>query len=811
MRHLTFQSWSKGFGLLILLSIASLGEATIYVSKQGSDLNSGADWAHAKASIQTAIDVSVVGDQIWVGKGSYDESITVENGRKLYGSFAGTETDPSQRNMTANATVLVQSDDLSMYVPPDCGPATTIDGFVFDSVGTLDEPLDNSDLECWGSPTFSNCLITGTTYTNYAPVRIFEGSPKFAACTFSGNNMIVPTLTTPRNFLIEIWSPTSFSQCKFSNNLTAGTYAHAATSFTLCSITNNRGYAVYAEGGGGILFLSCVISSSDEAFSANSPLTVKNTTFQHNTGGLTSRLATMDIESCQFTNFTASSIGPVRCGGRLFLTDSLFLNNTMTDGLGAVSGLGTIQRCVFTGNTSSVSGGAISTGTDIQAASGVVKDCLFMGNSCAQQGSAVDVFGWITVANCTFVNNSGGVSGGGGTICIELSNVPFSTTPTVVANNIIFANYSGGIASLFSTPVSLDRNDFYGDVNFEYQNCGPGPTDSHVDPKFFNPANGDCHLSSASPMIGVGNTAYVANKDRDLDGAARLTNGAVSIGAYEPLPVSITGLTASSVVGGFATPATVTLSIPAYYGLVVAFLESNASGAVSIPFPTGARTATLDVPTVPVAANTTITLSVVYGNSIKSTSLLVKAPSMVSVQLPVSLIGGNPGTGTVNLNAPLVAPGAVSLTSSASSLVVPATVNGSGAASQSFAFTTGGVAASSVVTVTATFNGTQAHASMTLLPADMTTMIVGSKTVKGGGRVAGYIYLNGMAPPAGAVVALTTDSPSLVTITPTATVKGGTTNGSYAIQTSTVTAKTVVHITAKYRSVTVTVALEIDP
>jgi hypothetical protein len=780
--------------LCLGLAVSAFGQATIFVTKQGSDLNTGADWAHAKATMQAAMDASNPGDQIWVAKGTYTDSVTLEDSRKLLGSFAGNETDPSQRNMTANPTVLVQSDDLSMYIPPDCGTATTVDGFVFDSVGTAASPLENSDIECWGSPTFSNCLLTGAQYSYYAPLRIIEGNPSFKSCTISGNDLLTLPHYDYEPYLVEVWSSASFSQCKFASNLSRCFYIRGPSSFTLCSMTNNTSSLISAEGLGSVLLLSCVATSNWQVVqSTNASVTVKHTTFQNTSVvSLASATGDMELENCQFSNTATNKTQAVNCGGYLFMTDCQVINQ---GSIGVVA-RGSVQRCVFSGN----GGGFINPPVPPSSSRRYfVTDSLFVGN-----GAGLDVGGYDTIANCTFVGN-----GASGSLTIHGSDPPDANNKPIIANNIVLGN-GVGVGVAFTYPVILDHNDVLGNGGSDYINCSPGPTDIHVDPKLFNPANGDCHLAPGSPAIGTGNVAYVGGTDTDLDGISRLTNRLVSIGAYEPFPISLTGMTVSSpVVGGFSTPATISLSAPAYYGLVLAFTESNVSGAVSLPYPAGSKSASLEIPTQPVTKDTTITLTVIYGNTSKTASLLIKAPGLQSVQLPSGVVGGNGGTGTLHFSGSVTASSSISLSSSSTALTVPATVAGSGGTTQSFTFITTGVAVAQTVTVTATFNGIQAHGTISVLPANLSVMLVSSKTVKGGGRVAGYAYLDGLAPPAGAVITLTSDNPA-ITVPSSITIKGAT-NASYLIQSTSVTKTTVVHVTGTYRGVQVSVAVEVDP
>jgi len=70
-------------------------------------------WANA-CTLQTALTNAVSGDEIWVkagvhypgAAGNREATFTLKNGVALYGGFAGTETDRSQRNWQTNLTIL---------------------------------------------------------------------------------------------------------------------------------------------------------------------------------------------------------------------------------------------------------------------------------------------------------------------------------------------------------------------------------------------------------------------------------------------------------------------------------------------------------------------------------------------------------------------------------------------------------------------------------------------------------------------------------------------------------------------------------
>lgn len=79
----------------------------VYVSPSGNDLNDGSSWAKAKKSIQAGIEAAA-GEvaEVWVAAGTYSERITLKPNAWLYGGFAGTETDKSQRDWKASKTVI---------------------------------------------------------------------------------------------------------------------------------------------------------------------------------------------------------------------------------------------------------------------------------------------------------------------------------------------------------------------------------------------------------------------------------------------------------------------------------------------------------------------------------------------------------------------------------------------------------------------------------------------------------------------------------------------------------------------------------
>src|SRR5579862_7824756 len=102
------QYWILVGSLLFVFATIATQANVVYVSPSGSDSNSGASWAQAKATVQAGINAALPNDQVWVKGGTYTltQQITLSNGVAVYGGFNGTETLLAQRNYVANITIL---------------------------------------------------------------------------------------------------------------------------------------------------------------------------------------------------------------------------------------------------------------------------------------------------------------------------------------------------------------------------------------------------------------------------------------------------------------------------------------------------------------------------------------------------------------------------------------------------------------------------------------------------------------------------------------------------------------------------------
>ncbi|MCG8331614.1 MAG: caspase family protein, partial [Chitinophagales bacterium] len=90
------------------------GSGVIHVNINAHEQGNGLSWSTPITSLHTALDRAKAGNTIWVAAGKYfttkdndqNKSFVIPQGVKIYGGFAGTETDINQRNLENNFTVL---------------------------------------------------------------------------------------------------------------------------------------------------------------------------------------------------------------------------------------------------------------------------------------------------------------------------------------------------------------------------------------------------------------------------------------------------------------------------------------------------------------------------------------------------------------------------------------------------------------------------------------------------------------------------------------------------------------------------------
>ena len=128
------------------VDVPNLPGRVIYVNRDATGNNDGSSWENAYTDLQPALEVAGATNEVWVAGGTYlptndddrEQSFVIGDGTKVFGGFAGTETERSQRDILNNRVILsgdigTQGDrsdnSYSVVTIEDNAFATTLDGF----------------------------------------------------------------------------------------------------------------------------------------------------------------------------------------------------------------------------------------------------------------------------------------------------------------------------------------------------------------------------------------------------------------------------------------------------------------------------------------------------------------------------------------------------------------------------------------------------------------------------------------------------------------------------------------------------------
>jgi hypothetical protein len=366
--------------ITLLNSQTARAAGVCYVKASASGANNGTSWANAYTNLQSALGASTC-TEVWVAAGTYKPtggtdrtlSFTLKNGVALYGGFAGTETQRSQRNPAANVTTL--SGD----------------------IGTPSDPADNSYHVVSGGGTDGTAVLDGFTITggnandSYDTQTIFGGgmyndasSPTLTNVIFSGSTAIYgggmyntnssnPTLTNVtfnnnpgggmRN---DINSSPTLTNVTFNNNPGGGMRNDNNSNPTLTNVAFKGNTSVGDEGGGMRNDNNSSPTLTNVTFSGNSSSAVF--TLQGSLGGEGGGMYNRNNSNPTLTNVTFSGNSAYLIGGGMRNWGS---NPTLTN-------------VTFSGNSANYGGGMYN-----QNSSPQIKDNIFWGNSASVAGAEI--------------------------------------------------------------------------------------------------------------------------------------------------------------------------------------------------------------------------------------------------------------------------------------------------------------------------------------------------------------------------------------------------------------------------------------
>ena len=480
------------FALFVVTHIAT-AQIIRYVMPNGT--GDGSSWENAAGDIQSMINASNSGCQVWVRYGNYSlsETLLMKQGVNVYGGFFGNETSIDDRPKS------------------DLDGNGTIEAWEFTHTTVLNGQYARQVLR-QSNNFMVETVWDGVTITNGRNEASGSGASimlngKLVNSIVSGNTSFIEYSNRGNGGGIVNFGGT-ISHCLVSSNTVSTYHPNVNTEsrgggiynwFTVsggvsyrgiveyCTVINNtatslKAYSsMYCEGGGiynGGIVRHCIVSG--------------NTTFpnvSYGIGNISSGGGIYNIgivENCTVDGNTAKAAN---------------FTNMLTRGGGIYGGI--VSRCVITGNISYDSGGALY---NCEA-----DNCLIAENS---GGGAYNG----TYSNCTFVYNYGGiVSQNSSNYAILTNCIVWNNSGVQVGTNTI-VTYSGVQGGFTGT----------GNINLPTTNDAGGPL-------FLNPDDFNFRLLSTSPCVNSGDNFAVTNpyEAKDLDGNPRIYGDTVDMGCYE--------------------------------------------------------------------------------------------------------------------------------------------------------------------------------------------------------------------------------------------------------------------------------------
>ena len=275
-------------------------------------------------------------------------------------------------------------------------------------------------------------------------------------------------------------------------------------------------------------------------------------------------------------------------------------------------------------------------------------------------------------------------------------------------------------------------------------------------------------------------------------------------------------LTPSTLAGGKASSARMTLTHPHPAGATVKLLSSNPA---VLPLPASFvvldLTRALNVFPKVVTAPTAVTISATYGLVTKTATLTVLPPVLTTFSLtPTTVIGGCGTTSAkVTLTGSAPATGApVVITESLAAASFPSSILlASGATTRTLSIPTSFVKSSQTGSVVASYGGVSKPVTMTVRPIRARTLSLSPNPVLGGKPVTATVTLECAAPSSTLVTLSSSNSALAAPATSTLTIPAGVLSGTFAIRTADVATLSTASIRATVYGVVKSTTLTLNP
>ncbi len=233
----------------------------VYVKHDATGSNDGSSWTNAFTSLQDALAVATFLDEVWIARGSYfpdtaspgdrNKRFQILSNMQIYGGFAGTETQRSQRDWVANPTYLngnigdpSSKFDNSYHVIY----ATSATNAIIDGVTIMNGHASGGNFESRAAGAalvtsdlhFRNCRFVGNHADHGGAAVTICSSPSavatFTNCLFLDNST---SLASPGGTVeVAIDQPVVFNNCTFARNSAKGAEAIVNTDTVAVVVRN---------------------------------------------------------------------------------------------------------------------------------------------------------------------------------------------------------------------------------------------------------------------------------------------------------------------------------------------------------------------------------------------------------------------------------------------------------------------------------------------------------------------------------------------------------------------------------------------
>ncbi|MEM9884973.1 MAG: T9SS type A sorting domain-containing protein [Bacteroidota bacterium] len=461
----------KTFTFLAIFVSFQIINAQVFVKADATGLADGSSWENAYTDLQAAIDASEAATEIWIAGGTYiapsDASIYEtyggfridKSGLQIYGGFEGTESVRTDRDASANLTILsadiAQDDTENDFSQNKSDNLTRV--LYIDSL--LSETIVLSGLNFTGGNSVSD---TELDYDWRSGGGVFShSSVQISDCNFYGNFAISGAAI---NLFGINASESSISNCRFSNNLTTNPDGQgivflvgvASVQVRNCSFTDNT------VSRGALYSLRCLdVDVVDCIF--------QNNANENGFGGATWNWNSINVNyaSCEFRNNRANNGGVLYNDGReheeltISFQDCLFEDNTANDFGGGVfynwQGKMEVTGCTFRGNSGPNGGVMYNDGRTHERLTVQFENCLFEENESTDFGGAA-LYNWrayYIVDQCEFRDNNS--SNNAGCIYTSGDDALHEIKNSVFEENQAFGGWGGSITSYTNVRGSIEN------------------------------------------------------------------------------------------------------------------------------------------------------------------------------------------------------------------------------------------------------------------------------------------------------------------------------------------------------------------